>query len=1066
MGSSGSTPSDPSESDTPTQTPTSTPTPSSTHSRSSTASSFPSGSPAPVTICGYQSYTASTWKTHLSAFQLPYSNLIDCTTTYTAPYKMIVVYQETYRNIEQCCDYIKFFDGVNIFAAELKPSSAMTLTSTGPYLTIHFTTDDTIAYKGVLADVYFIQGPSPSWSPSYSARITQSIQDSATFSDSMSSSGSPSQTNVDAATITSSPSSSEANSFSPSITSKFTYSYSDSSSSSSSHSPHTSQSSAATHTVKSSESIYYSVTNIRSNSGSMSYTPSITHTYSRTPVASKTPATITQTVSVSVSPSAMPTERPRGPPPPLPEDLGNLSITELSGIFQDISYYDPLLIKGALNSLGMAALQQTGGVFSISTPAFDLSMKALPSNISAVVKLPNASLTMPPLSSLGSNLAASMIQWTDNPYSSQSAIQTDTPMLSISVLDANGHEVGVHKSSDPIRFHWPLNASDPRFQQPPSYLANCLANQLYVVDGGLFKVSQASILLSAGAWLVPCIDQWKPLNCSPKDTMISFLCPPPIVIPSCIYWNANLSDWSTEGCSASIQNQTVYCACTHLSDFSSRIQSVVTSNQAVFANAADVYSVNGLQKYAQWYGIFGGIALMTLLLGILAMRIDMITIKKYVMNLCQDPVISPTFNNAPNSAIYIYDPKSTKKCMKQSITRPNKLPLSICQRILQQHSRMQFLFRYDPRLSRLFRLLSLFTIQFHTLFVSALLYGFTYGNAGSEMQWYDILLLSVITSALNIPVIRLLLTSLNTVGMKEYEYMFPLLCEEYMRRSEFEVLAIEYLTRKDVNSNETGNELEQRNSTSSILDTNNMNMIQNSSSDTDDSIINLIFVYLCCRSEKQEEENPLTKLTSKQLLVRMIKIMKRKYMGVEVFNSSWEILPCHTLHGFFFLACCIGWFAWCLNYLLLFAASHSPSVGQQILISYASSELSTIFISQPLTILITYLLFKAIHRYEAYIPQFFRKYILINNKNNIPHLYFFSNPWMDHAKSVFTSKFAYSLFIRCPALASNTNELAYAPLKAILYDHDVETDGYDVEGLYSQIRNIGKELTLRSTERT
>ena len=1161
MGNSESGPSDPepSESETPTQTPTPTRTPSSTQSFSSTRSSFPTysppatGTPVPVTICGDPSNTASTWKTHLTAGHFPYSHSMDCTTTITAPYRLVVLYQETFRSVETCCDYIKFYDGVNIYTEELKLSSTGNLTTYGRYLTIHFTSDLTVSYKGIMADISFVGGPSISYSASPSTTLTNSAFASRSFSDSSSSSvtysGSGSEsasfspspatvsdsgsasmsaspmTGSDSGSASSSPSpmtgsdtpthsptssgsSSHSMSDSPSMTashlsasssttetftftpkqsrtevsslssswsetSKHTQSVSesatstvskcgstsasnrpthtayksDSSSACSSVTPSSSRSSAPSATMSSSPSISSSVT--RTNSPSNSETMSSTHSRSVSQTRSSRP-------SRSWSPSAVPTERPRGPPPPLP-DLTNLSVSQLSGIFQDISYYSPLLIKGSLNSLGTAALEKSEGSFSISTPAFDLSMKALPSNVSAMLQLPNASLTMPPLSSLGSNLAASMIQWTDNPYSMKSSVKTETPMLSITVLDKRGQEVEVHNASTPIQFHWPLD-----LQTPPSYMANCKTNVLYVKDGLDYQRAQSPIVYAAGAWLVPCLGLSMPLNCTPGDSIKTLDCPSPILTPECIYWDTANSTWSTEGCTGSILNGSLYCSCTHLSDFSSRINSVVQSNQAVFANAANVYSVSGLAKYAQWYGIFGGIGLATLLLGILAMRMDTVTTRKYVTGLCQDPVISPLFNSAPNSAIYIFDPKSTKRCVKEPNISANKAPLSLCQRIFQQHSRLQFLFRYDPRLSRLFRLLSLFTIQFHTLFISALLYGFTYGKSGSsiEMQWYDILVLSLITSLANIPVIRIILDSMNYVGMKEYKYKFPLLCEEYSRRSEFEVLALEYLERKKGEGS----------SKHLQIDATNLAVAESSvemdTADAEESIMDLLLLYFCCKDKAEEEEDPYKKLSSKHLLIKMIKILRRKYEGVEVFDSSWEILPCHTTVGTLYVFCCMGWFVWCLNYLLLFAASHEPSVGQHIMISYASSELSTIFITQPLTILLTYLFFKGVHDYEAYLPACIRKRLIVNKKHNIPHLYFFSNPWMETAKSVFTSKFAYSLFVRCPALASNTNELAYAPIKAIVYDHDVEIEGHDVERLYAQIKMIGTQmnmLTLRTT---
>jgi hypothetical protein len=504
------------------------------------------------------------------------------------------------------------------------------------------------------------------------------------------------------------------------------------------------------------------------------------------------------------------------------------------------------------------------------------------------------------------------------------------------------------------------------------------------------------------------------------------------------------------------------CHCTHLTDFSSRINAVGQANQAVFANAANVYSVSGLSIYAQWFGIFGGIAALTLFLGMLSMRIDNVTTKKYVKELCNDKTISRVFENAPNSAIYVYDKGSTRRCTqritKKSEKKAPKRELNLCQRLFQQHTRLQFLFRYDPRLARIFRLLSLFTIQYHSLFVSALLYGFTYGAAGKEaMVWYDILTLSLITSALNIPVIRFILSSLESIGINEFNYKFPLLCEEYKRRSHFEKLALVYL-KKGAQTLE-----------SKDVDTAQIETVLGDDEEGDspgDSLINLFLMYVCCRGSRDEDDQPerLTSLTRKELLVRMIKLLKQKYPGIHVYDSFWSILPCHTRGAWIFLLVSSGWIAWCLNYLLLFAASHPQSVGENIMISYATSELTTVFLSQPLTIIITYTVFKVLNKYGKYLPKFLQRYAILSSKNKIPALYYFSNPWKTDSQSAFTSELAYSLFVRCPASASNTNELAYAPTNAIIHDEDGEHEACDVEILYNKILKVRSELAKESRE--
>jgi len=349
--------------------------------------------------------------------------------------------------------------------------------------------------------------------------------------------------------------------------------------------------------------------------------------------------------------------------------------------------------------------------------------------------------------------------------------------------------------------------------------------------------------------------------------------------------------------------------------------------------------------------------------------------------------------------------------------------------------------------------MALFTIQYHSLFVTALLYGFTYGTGSTkqDMAWYEVIILSLVTTALNLPVVSLILSTLNKIGLQEFKYKFPLLYEEYMRRASFEKYALIYLGKRDGESNDDSKD----SNTNDILDMAD-----------EDSFQELLMMYLCCRQPKDGDEDnknaQLQRLSKKELLVKMIKVIKAKYPGCEVHESYWSYIPCHTSVAWIFLICSGGWLAWCLNYLLLFAASHERSVGESVMISYATSELSTVFLSQPLTIIISYMAFKIINKYGEYLPTCLRRFTVQNNKNSIPPLYFFSNPWTNTAESSFTSKFAYSLFVRCPAIASNTNELAYAPTKAITYDVEMNPPPCKVEELYTKIMEIKEDLHLRT----
>ena len=179
----------------------------------------------------------------------------------------------------------------------------------------------------------------------------------------------------------------------------------------------------------------------------------------------------------------------------------------------------------------------------------------------------------------------------------------------------------------------------------------------------------------------------------------------------------------------------------------------VASNKAIFDNAGNVYSASGLQEYAEWFGLFGGIAAFTLLVGGIVIYIDLASTRRYISSLLRNKYLREFLERRPSSPLYIYDIRSTlDRYYKRKKDVPPATTVSLFQRILQQHASLQFIFRYDPRLSRLFRLLFLFIVQFHSLFITALLYGFTYGVEGGKatMTIPETIILSAITISVSI----------------------------------------------------------------------------------------------------------------------------------------------------------------------------------------------------------------------------------------------------------------------------------------------------------------------------
>jgi len=781
------------------------------------------------------------------------------------------------------------------------------------------------------------------------------------------------------------------------------------------------------------------------------------------------------TYVMSVTPSTTKTWGYIKPAPPaLPADLSALSADQVLGFMNDLSNYDSAQIGDSLKKLGLAGLDKINGSLSVSTESFDLQMSKVASGASGLTAGPIA-IAMPPLAAVYPGAkAASLIRWTENINGGPAS---DSSTVSLSLLGAGGSEISVKNLSTPITLSMSLDISpsDPRFATAPTYLARCDTGIVYVGTDDTYSRFTNATLTGRARWRVPCLlGTTADLNCSSigLGATQTVQCPAPTIVPRCLYWNTATKGWSSDGCVAVSGNLSqIGCACTHLTDFSARMDAVLSENQAIFANAGNVYSLEGLLKYAQWYGVFGGLGLITILLAVFVTRIDQAAAKKYVDAICKNKYIAEILSLAPTTPVYIFDGDSTirKKGLRPRawgteespiVTEHPPLPkMNILQRICLQHSRLHFIFRYDPRLSRIFRLLTLCLIQFNSLFVTAFFYGFTYGT-GEAMKWYDVVLLALLTSGINIPIVRLILWSMEQVGQYEFIYQFPLLYFEYKRRSDFEKMALVHLGNSD-----------QENQNSLILrSTSEISRVEDDSEGDDGTgtVLNLILEYFCCRkknNKEQDEINELKALPRPVLLRRMANIVKEAYPYIEPCVTDWSFLPCQTWRAWLFLLGACGWIGWCLNYLLLFAAGHDTSVGSNIMTSYATSELTTVFISQPLTICITVGAYALLNRYGKRLPNFLQKILMVSSVRSIPSLFYFSDPWAKSAKTAFTSEFAYNVFVKSAAAASGSNEQSYAPMKGLFLEHEPTEEETkkvkDIDGLYKKMVGIWHDLQHR-----
>lgn len=685
-----------------------------------------------------------------------------------------------------------------------------------------------------------------------------------------------------------------------------------------------------------------------------------------------------------------------------------MSLDGLSSLFVSFSAYSPLEIKGALNTLTSAALQKGNGSFAIQTPAFALQSKTLSPEPLVLPRLTLPSLGLP------SGSFASTIQWTTNPYD-----QSSNPVMSVSAFSQNATELPIHSLTTPFTTKWTI--------EPTVYTFFC--------DQGIALLNKSSVFVSApnvtrhgSTWTVPCGSFYTNVSC-PVQT---YTCPP----VDCVYWNKSFSIWSSDGCVKEVVGNDMLCHCTHMTDFSVRLQGVASENAKVFAIASSVYSEQGLVLYAKWYGIFGSLALITIVLFAIGTWLDFPIRRLYVDWLMKNKKFKPILERTPMTPIYRYNSTSSlqRYCALGSPGHEVVPQFNPCRRMCVQHSYFQSLLRYDPRLSRSFRILFLILMQFHSLFVTALLYGFSFGSKDG-LNPSDTILLSLLTSLVTIPCVRIGLQCMNTIGLKEFQYQFPMLYDEYMRRVEFEEIA------------EPLYKVESVSKAKEAISVDNEGDITGEG-DEEEGILLRVLRWIVPRTIEAKETAPVKERSV--VLKELAACVQKEYPKFFTYAASWDILPCHTLHGWVFLLATFGWIAWCLQYLLLFAASHASSVGDGILTSYASSELVTIFLTQPISVLLTTVVLVVLHKFKGHLPWPLSIFGSVTTKNSIPSMYFFANPLNHHTYTVLSSEFAHTIFLDIPSKASGVDLFSTAPIKSILssINGDEEVPDRRIEDLY------------------
>jgi hypothetical protein len=625
-------------------------------------------------------------------------------------------------------------------------------------------------------------------------------------------------------------------------------------------------------------------------------------------------------------------------------------------IFDNLKDQPPQDITNTIRTAGILTLNLSEQL-QISTTNFSFIAQKLDNNENNF-KVSNFQLQVPRLNI--NNSAISLILWNKNPYLSQSAILIDTSVISISLSNLSGILISSRELINPVQLSW--------------------------IIPGSRNISNSSLLNYTG---------------------------------DCYYWNTTLTNWATDGCYVVYVNKTyIICNCTHLTEFSARINAVYQSNIDLFNNIQNVYSYDGLIKYRNFYIIFGSLAVIMFGLSFIGLYIDIKDFKRYYTILLNNEVINNFVKDKKIIDIYL-DSNVNVVSIQNELNKPIKYTfLSILyNRILFQHTQIGAFFKFDPKMPRIFRIMLIFVGLFNSLFLTAFMYGYTYGYKDNTLESLSLLesfRLSIITAILNYPSLILLNLLMNIAGLHEFKWRYPVLIDELYRRHKYEDEISMYKSK----------ELDE-------IDISKVEKIE--IEDENFSLIHSIYGYwhdiisiFVCKRHAENEDRTIGSIE------KAVFYAKKEYFKGNKQPYYYSFLPFHTKVGGFVFLIAVGWLIWCLNYLLLFASVHEASVSDNILTSFGFTELETVFITQPISLLgiifIGFMLNKIKNR------------IGFNNKQNLELMYFNSDPYRNKFSTEFSTRFAFEIFVNIPSQVSHSlnkmpnkiKNLGYASVESVI----------------------------------
>ena len=654
--------------------------------------------------------------------------------------------------------------------------------------------------------------------------------------------------------------------------------------------------------------------------------------------------------------------------------------------------------EAATNTLNLLAslIVSSGSSLKIETAAFEFAAVPAPQEITAV-PIQGGSIDVPPVPGVA---AMSIIAWKRADGDSRMRrLQTGaqglqaTSMIAISALASNGMAATVQNLTEPFRLSWDAASIDEL-----------------------------------------------PQNSTHGNDTIYYE-------HECVYLDRATGRWETDGCTTTVASDgSLTCACNHLTEFAARFRAIRAKNAALFAAASQLYSLEGLIRYKYYFIFFGAFIIIAVILLIILARIDRRASVIYQKLLAEFDEIRFLYRAHKGPAPFILDriyPHAREIMTSPTSSIEDDQPLSIEMkqtefrsrahrfaravrllfrvwktRIFHQHSYLSIFFRYDPRLARTYRAIFILTTIFHSLFVSAFFYGYTHG-VDQAPTVAETLFLAVMTSVINIPVLKFFYALMNRAGTAEYKWRYPYIFTELKRRHDFEAALVNVqlgllddeirdamcsLGRDVSVASSSETDTTASDESASAIEIQGADMAAVSTQDESiETYLLLVLGRICCR--RRSKEAPTGLAVAKTIAYQI----DPSYTTP---NCISRLVPFHTAAGAIAYFVPIGWFIWCINYLLLFAASNSDDDSLNVFKSYGISQLTSLLFINPLTILIGLVIGLSVFL----IKQRCGKQASITPGHPMQVL---SDPlYKAGATTSLSAKFGYWLFLKAPAEVS------------------------------------------------